>query len=834
MISFTINDIPVEAKQGTTVLRAALDNGIYIPHFCYDKRLEVYGGCRLCLVDIKGGRKLVTSCTTTVQEGMEVYTETPKVVSARRTVLELLLVHHPLECPICDKAGECDLQDLAFKYGAAEGRFSGKKKKDPERLDAPLIQSNTNRCILCGKCVKVCFEHQGVGAIELIDRGFKTKVSAAFEETLSCEFCGQCVDICPVGARNSGNYRHVSRAWYLDDHDMPCPYCGCGCITTLGIREGKIVRAKGVQGRGQNDGNLCSRGRYGFDYISSPERLTSPLIRREILNNSSCSSNSATDIFEEVSWDEALEFISKRLSKITSEHGAEKVGAIGSQRCTVEDNFMLQKFIREHVQSSNVDSAAHLGYLKASKAFESVFGQRLKPVSWDAPLSADFMLVVESDITSLLPVWGLRFIESKRRGSRLVVADPKKTKLSRHSNSWLRIKPGSGTALINGMINVLLREELYNKQAAEDAAGFIELRTSIMDFTPEVVSGIIGIPAEELVNLARDYAASGNRIIAITSSASENTKSSSLFIAAANMARLMGDGPESIQVPAEHSNTMGMIAAGVQSGSHGKNIHEMLYNPDALKALYIMGEDPLVMLPDVIRIEDNLKKLDLLVVQDIFMTDTAKMADVVLPAAAWSEKEGHFISATGNIQKLDNICRAPGDAKPDWEVFSMLIKKMDKSADYLTFEAVSMEALLRTSAFMARLETCNREQEFVPADLRIVEEPDDQYPFILVASTILQHSGAFSMLSRNLDAIVSDPYIQINSIDAARLSIEPDTFVEVSSKRGSAVARAVVSDEVPEGVLFAPVHFSSSKINALTYPATDDGVPLVAARIAKI
>ncbi|MBN2654269.1 MAG: molybdopterin-dependent oxidoreductase [Nitrospirae bacterium] len=838
IINFMINDMPVKAKEGTSVLRAALDNGIYIPHFCYDKRLEVYGGCRLCLVDIKGGRKLVTSCTTAVQEGMEVYTETPKVISARKTVLELLLVHHPLDCPVCDKAGECQLQDLAFKYGASEGRFSAQRKKDPERLDAPVVQRNTNRCILCGKCVKVCYEHQGVGAIELIGRGFKTKVSPAFEETLNCEFCGQCIDACPVGALNSSYYRHVSRAWYLKDHDMPCPYCGCGCITTLSMRDGKIVRAKGVEGKGQNDGNLCSRGRYGFDFISSPQRLTKPLMRKDSLySNNIVSSEGSTcndNPFIETSWDEALDFIAKKMSQIASEHGHEKIGAIGSQRCTTEDNFMLQKFIKESIGSSNVDSAALFGYEKASRSFESVFGQRLRHISWDAPLSADFMLVVESDITSLLPVWGLKFLESKRKGSRLVVADAKKTKLSRHSSSWLRITPGSGTALINGMINVLIREELYNKSAAEDVAGFIELRSSLKEFTPDVAAKASGVTADEIVNLAREYASAKERIIAITACASENTKSSSLFVAAANMAMLMGDGPESLQVPAEHSNTLSMIASGVQAGVNGKNAYEMLYQSNTLRALYIVGEDPLVMMPDTTAVENNLKSLDFLVVQDIFMTDTAKMADVVLPAAAWAEKEGHFISATGNVQKLEKICSSPGEAKPDWEVFSMLIKKMDSRAGLMSFSDVSMEAQLKASSFMARLERSKGRPGFIPVELTIAEEPDSQYPFRLVTSTILQHSGSFSMLSKNLDAIASEPYIQINSADASRLSINPDAFIEISSRRGSAVAKAVVSDEVPEGTLFAPVHFSSARINALTYAAVDGRVPLAAVKITKI
>lgn len=824
MIEFKINDRTIKAKEGTNILRAALDNGIYIPHFCYDKRLKAYGGCRLCIVEIKGARKMSTSCSTPAKNGMEVYTETPKVISARKTLLELLLVHHPLDCGVCDKSGECDLQDLAFKYGAAEGRFHGPRKKEPERLDAPVVERNTNRCILCGKCVKICTEHQGVGAINFIGRGFKTIISPAFEETLDCEFCGQCIDICPVGALNSKYYRHVSRAWYMEDHDMPCPYCGCGCITTVSTREGKIVRAKGLEGKGQNDGDLCSRGRFGFDYVSSSERLTKPLIRKD----------RSSSEFREISWDEALAYIAERLSSIASQYGADKVGAIGSQRCTIEDNYMLRKFMREAVGTDSIDSAAIFGYEKAEKAFEWSFGSGFNPISWDAPLCADFILVVESDITSLMPVWGLNFLESKRNGAKLVVADYKKTKLSRNSSQWHRINPGSGTALLNAMANVILTEGLYNKDA-EKLPLFEALRSCLAEFTPQAVEKITSIPADDVVKLAREYASSGRRLISLTAGSSENTKNLNVILAAANLALLMGDGPETIQVPAEHANTLGMIASGIKPRANGKNAFDMLYSPGTVKALYITGEDPLVMLPDTSKIEQTLKALDLLVVQDIFMTDTAKMADVVLPAAAWSEKEGHFMSATGNIQKSDRVCPAPGDAWPDWEIVGALAKKMGKEISAKGFDEVSRAAMNEVEAFVkeGRAALAKQHRSFNPVTFKLLEEPGTDYPFRLLTSSILQHSGAFSSLSRNLDAISAEPYIQINPSDAAALGIEQGSFVEITSRRGSVLAKSIVSDEVPQGSVFAPLHFSWAKINSLTYPSINGGVPVSAVRLQK-
>src|SRR5208283_4728221 len=360
MLELTIDGKIIKTKPGTTILEAALSNGMYIPNLCYDKRLKPYGGCRLCMVEIEGQRKIFASCNTPVKEGISVHTESPKLAKIRKTVLELLLVHHPLDCPVCDKAGECALQDLAFKYGPNQNRFRAKKQSGPVRIDSPIVERNPNRCILCGKCVRICSEHQAVGAINIIGRGFKSKISPAFEEALDCEFCGQCIDACPVGALGSKPYRFRSRVWYMDEHEIICPYCGCGCTMNLSLREGRIMRSRGKEGVGINNGDLCSKGRFGFDYIYSENRLTTPLLKKG-------------GELTAVSWEEAMDYVAHRLEDIKTEHGPSAIGAIGSQRCTMEDNYMLQKFMRDVVGTDNIDSAARFGYAKAQKAFEKAF-----------------------------------------------------------------------------------------------------------------------------------------------------------------------------------------------------------------------------------------------------------------------------------------------------------------------------------------------------------------------------------------------------------------------------------------------------------------------------
>jgi predicted molibdopterin-dependent oxidoreductase YjgC len=818
MVELTIDGKRILAKPETTILNAALENGIYIPHICYDQRLTPYGGCRLCVVEVEGREKLLASCATSVAQEMVVNTETPEIKKARKTVLELLLLHHPLDCPICDKAGECVLQDLAFKYGPTTNRFKGERRRDPEIIEAPLVERNPSRCILCGKCVKMCQDHQGVGAINFMGRGFDSKISPAFEETLDCEFCGQCIDICPVGALGSKPYRFRSRVWFMQEVDNTCPYCGCGCTVTLGVGEGKIIRSTGKVGVGISQGDLCGRGRFGLDFVASEHRLTTPLIRQG-------------EELKPVGWEEALSYIGKRLGEIIKKQGPGAVGALGSPRCTLEDNYMLQKFMRQTVGTNNIDSLARFGYAKAQEAVKQSFGLDALPIAFDSPLEADVMLVVESDITSTHPVFGLKVLKAVREhGARLIVADPKVTKLSKHSTEWLRIKPGTGVALLNGMMKVMLEEGLSDAESAK-IPNLEELKSSLEQYTPGRVAEITGISAEELAAAARTFAKGPKRLLLLSMGSAENTKGAGTVLASANLLMLAGSGPEALQIPADYANTLGTVEAGVRPEAgpghspiedRGLDVHRMLYDGTSpIKAMYIMGENPLISFPRSGTLEEALRGLELLVVQDIMLTDTAKLAHVVLPASSWAEKEGTFLTATGIRQEAVKCVPSPGSSIPDWQILRDLSMKMGKDLGARDIQELRAEVREKVPV---ELDPGKASLSFNPVTYEAGEGADDEYPLLMVTGILMQHSGSLTTLSKGLGSVVSDAYLQINASDAARLDVKDEGYVKVTSRTGEVYVKARVTEEVMEGMLFVPAHFPHARVNALTH-LPQNGMP---------
>jgi len=803
MIELIIDDKKVSAEEGSTILTAAKTVGIEIPNMCYDNRLRPYGGCRICVVEQEGNPRLLASCSTPVAPGMIIRTDTPKLRKVRQTVLELMLVHHPLDCPICDKAGECDLQDIAYEFGKPEGRFIRHRKQMPPDVRGPLIELTANRCILCGKCVRICSEHQGRGALGLIGRGFPTVVQPAFGEILECDYCGQCVDICPTGALLSKPMKFQARAWFLEEKDTICPFCGCGCTLTIGTREGKILRSRAKEDNGRSEGNLCGRGRFGTDYIYSENRLKTPLVRKD-------------GELVPASWDAALKYAADGLAKIISENGGDAVGAIGSQRCTNEDNYMLKKFMSNTIGSANIDSSAAFGYSKARKALNMAFGTADHAINMKYPLGKEAILIIESDLSITHPVFALNILKAKREGSKLIVADSRNTKLTRHSTSQLRMNAGTSAALINGIMKTIIDRGLFDRQAASSIQGFNELEQGLADYTAEKVSAITGIPEADIAAAAESFANAKSRMISLTVKMSENSKGMDTVLAAANLANLLGDEPDSLQIPAEYANTLGTVRMGVRPDEGSKGIAGMLYE-SSLRGMIIMGEDPASTYPFSSKLQSVLKSLDMLIVQDIALTETAKLAHVVFPASGWAEKEGTYINAEGITQRLQKIIDTQGQSLPDWQILRNLSLAMGREIGTRKIDGLQQE--IKSSTHAGQPPQIRR--AFHSMKHTSGEAPSAEYPLALVARDILQHSGSMSTRSKSLDLVVSEPYLEINEEDAVRLGLSENAHVKVSSRRGTIYLKAKITDEVPAGSVFTSTHFPHGRVNTLLYYPED-------------
>ncbi|MFH1562934.1 MAG: formate dehydrogenase subunit alpha [Nitrospirota bacterium] len=910
MIELTIDGKITNVKEGTTILQAAKSVGVKIPHLCYHKSLSPSSSCRICVVEVEGARTLVASCSYPVSAGMKVKTDTERVLNARRLVLDLLLSNHPTDCLTCEKNGVCKLQKYAYELGVTSTSFEGEKTQYPIDTSNPFIERDYTKCILCGRCVSVCDEIQMLGIPNFANRGFGTKIAAFYDSPLQetdCAFCGQCVAVCPVGALTEKVRKFKGREWELKKVTTTCPYCGCGCTFDLNVKDNEVVKVTSNENSPVNGIALCVKGRFGFDFINSPERLKTPLIKEvgteaqiqktedRIQNTESRTSNleprtpnpeprTPNPVFREATWDEALELIASRLNQIKVQHGADSIAGISSARCTNEENYLFQKFMRAVIGTNNIDHCARLCHASTVAGLAVSFGSGAMTNSIDEIKDADCILVTGSNTTECHPIIGLKIKQAVKNGAELIVVDPRRIELAEMADVHLRFRSGTDVAWLNGMANVIINEGLLDKKFIEERCeGFEEFKSVVMEYTPERVEEITGISADDLIKAARIYAQANKGSIIYSMGITQHTTGTDNVFSVANLAMLTGNvGRESTGVnPLRgQNNVQGACDVGALPPflpgyqkvadpqirakfeqawgvklpeTPGLTIIEMLNEAGKkIKALYIMGENPMVSDPDLTHVEASLKALDFLVVQDIFLTETAKLADVVLPAASFAEKNGTFTNTERRVQLVRKAIEPVGISKPDCVIMAELAGKMGYQMRYNSAAAVMEEIAGLTPSYggisYKRLEEEGGLQwpcpdvahpgtkylhkdkftggkgKFQPVQYRPpAEVPDAEYPFRLTTGRMLYHyhTGSMTRRSVGLDEICKEGYIEINPADAEFLGIKESDAVTVSSRRGKIEIKAKLTDIVARGLVFIPFHFAESAANILTNAALD-------------
>jgi len=813
MVNLTIDGKQVTVSKTATIYEAAKEVGINIPVLCYAKKLMPYGACRFCLVQVEQMKgRLIPACTTPVSEGMVVTTTSDEIVKVRKTVMEFLLVNHVLDCPVCDKGGECDLQDLAYEFGSIHNRFEGEKFDLPTDEVNPLIERNMNRCVLCGRCSRVCDEVVGYGSYSFINRGFETKIATAYDRGLNCEFCGQCVSMCPVGAILPRPFKFKARPWQLSEVNSVCGYCGNGCTVTLGIKDKKVETIRFNDEIGVNDGNLCIRGRFGYSYVNHEDRLTKPLLRKD-------------GELVEVEWDEALQAAADGLAKAQKAQGA---GIISGARLTNEELFLLKQ-VAKSINTGNLDHSGGECYKGVTEGLKETIGVSASTGTFPQIESADVILAIRSDFYETHPVVGMVVNQAIRRNeAQLLVLADKKGKLSKLPRSkTLLSQPGLEVDVLNAMSKSLLDSGLAKTDGVD---GVDELKAALNDFAPEAVAAKTGVAADAIVAAAKQLAEAGKVTILLAYGLPYQGQNKELATAAANLALLAGVvGAEGsgLFLCGEKANSQGAIDLGVlpQGGALGAQAMIAAAADGKLDALYVVAEDPLSSYPDRDNVAKALEKVPFLVVQDLFLSSTAAQADVVFPAASFAEKDGTFTNAERRIQRVRPGIPSPGEARTDGAIFSALADKLGSSLAFTGPAAIFAEIGKDVPAYAEFSFNEIGPQGVVwggetlqPATRKLVAVAGGQTvdgAFKLVTGSALYHSGTVSTKAKGPMAVLPEAYVELCREDAAELKVEDGDLLKVSANGTELKLKAKVGNRLPKGVVFAPYHFAEAQVNRL-------------------
>jgi NADH-quinone oxidoreductase subunit G len=818
-IKLRIDRIEVEVSKGKTILEAAQLAGIKIPTLCHDRRLIPFGACRLCVVQQKGKSELLQACFTPAKEGMEMISHSPEILESRKLQLQFILLNHPMICPRCEKEGECALQTLVYEYGVEETLYPWERISSPADDRSPLLQRDSDKCILCGRCARICDEVQGVGELSFSKRGIKTVIDTDFHRPLKCEFCGQCMDTCPVGAITSDRFDYDVKSWELRETTTPCPYCACGCLLTIGSKDGVVRRVFSDPEKGPSGGNLCVKGRFGWDFVDHPERIKTPLLR-------------VNGTFKEASWEEALRFVVEKLEAIRDQYGPETIAGIVSSRLTNEEYYLSKKLFRDAIRTKQIAYSGEGPIRGLTEGLVKTLGMAASTNSIREIRNADCILVVGADPAQTHPIIKNEIhLAIRRNRAQLIVLGSDDIGLTRAthispllpSSITLLDRPGVEVSIINAMIQKIFTGGLEDKGfIKERTEGIEELRKKISAFKLEA-SGMTETNKGQIENAARVYAQAKRAMILIGSGIWSHLDSKEIAIASSNLALVTGHmGKEScgILILLEKCNSQGAVDMGVLSKEEEVGREDLLQKAleEKIKALYLVGEDPVVSSFAFGR--QALEKIPLIVVQDLFMTQTAEKAHVVLPACSFVEKEGTFTNLERRVQRLNPIRPPVGQSKSDFDIFLSLLRLLECPVRGETPEAI-FEEMGRDLPYYQGIQEGDQwpngspylygegfpagKAKLIPINGRTAPQYPEGYPFTLIQRPSLFQSGLLSSKSDALKTVSEKPYLEMNAEDGHHLKIEDGEVVKVSTDDGRSLQMKVkYSSKLVSGVMTTP------------------------------
>ncbi|MBA5871668.1 MAG: NADH-quinone oxidoreductase subunit NuoG [Nitrospira sp. CR2.1] len=849
-VRLTIDGTTVAVPKGTLVIEAARRIGVMIPHFCYHPKLKPDANCRMCLVEIEKMPKLQTACSTPVAEGMAVRTATTTVDDAHKSVLEFILANHPLDCPVCDQGGKCDLQDFSHQYTPTTSRFTETKRIFQKEYFSPLIETQMNRCVQCLRCVRYCDEIMDVKALAPVGRGTMTEIKHFGPHELDCEFCGGCIQICPVGAITSRLSMYEYRPWMLKRADTICTFCGDGCRITVQTKDNELIEVNSAHGAGRNNGDLCARGFFGFHASSHADRLTHPLIRRD-------------GTLVETTWEEALEFVAAQALRLKLAHGPDAFGGLIASRCTNEDLYVFQKFMRQVIGTNRIDSSARYGHLSGINALRRVQGTHRWTIAFEDIVAANALLLVGTNLTETSPITGLKVKEAvKKRQAALVTMEtlcPAVDTLSNIANlatQHFQTHPEQFGNTVLGLLKAVVEGNLVDATLARQSPAFVQrVTTALQGISWDTLETATSQTRAQWTETAQLLAKAKRLVVLVGNGVLRQPAADATTTNLLDLLILLGklDQPGCGLGPlAEENNDQGAVEMGAVAEfipgpmpltdqpardritsvwreelprTPGASLTEMLAAADKgeIKGLFVIGENPVGTLPAAARAKEALAKLDLLVCQELFLTETAAMAHVVLPACSYMEKDGTFTNSEGHVQAVRQAINPIGDSRQDWEMVSAISVLMGAPLEYGDAREILKEirnvipgyGLLGPTPTPPKVDqsiVTRYLHEGSATDISAryavhqAVKPADA-PFTLVFTQTLFHSGKLSTRSKGLLELQKDGVLSINPSDAATLGLTDGATVRVSNTGGAITTTVTLRERVPAGVLWFPEHF---------------------------